>query len=83
MYARKSLFEPFRQKQNLNCCIIISQINEQTRVTYLNSVKRDIVNVGDNTKQTVRESNKGSSQQKDEVIFIQTHLRGTVSAENK
>ncbi len=32
----------------------------------------------DHTQQTVRESSKGSSQQKDEVILIQTHLRGTV-----
>lgn len=50
-------------------------------ITYLNSVERDIVQVVNHTQQTVRETNEGSSQQKDEVILIQTHLRGTVGVE--
>lgn len=39
-------------------------------MTYLNSVERNIVHVVDHTKQTVRESNKSSSQQKDEVKLV-------------
>lgn len=46
----------------------------------LNSEKRDIVHVVDHTQHTVRQSNEGSSQQKDEVMLVQTHLMGTVSA---
>lgn len=37
----------------------------------------------DHTRQTVRKSHKGSRQQKDEVILVQTHLRGAVSVESK
>lgn len=46
----------------------------------LNSVKGDIIHVVDHTQQTVRESNEGSSQQKEEVILVQTHRSGTFSA---
>lgn len=43
----------------------------------------DIVHAVDHTQQTVRESNKSSTQQKDEMIFIQTHLMITVRVANK
>lgn len=46
-------------------------------------MKGDIIHVVDHTQQTVRESNEGSSQQKEEVILVQTHPSGTFSAENK
>lgn len=52
-------------------------------ITYLNGVKRDVVHVVDHAQQTVRESNKGSTQQEDEVMLIQTHLSRTITAENK
>lgn len=62
----------FRQKSVL-------KIQSLCRITYLNSVESHIVCVVDHTQQTVRETNKSSSQQKDEVILIQTHLRRTVT----
>lgn len=39
-------------------------------MTYLDSVERDIVHVVDHTQQAVRESNKSSSKQEDEVKLI-------------
>lgn len=39
----------------------------------------DKVHVVDNTQQTVRKSDKGSSQQEDKVILIQTHVSGTIT----
>lgn len=50
---------------------------------YLNGVEGDIVHVVDHSQQTVGEANKGSSQQEDEVILVQTHLWGNVTEENK
>lgn len=49
---------------------------------YLYCLEGHIVHVVDHTQQTVRESNKGSRQQKDEMVLIQTHLRMTVRVKN-
>lgn len=55
----------------------------QTKMTwaYLHSVERDIMNVMDDSQQTVAESGEGSAQQEDEVILIQTHLTAKITAE--
>lgn len=50
---------------------------------YLNSVEGDIVHVVHHAQQTVGEANKGTSQQEDKVILVQTHMRGNVTEENK
>lgn len=51
-------------------------------MTYLDCVESDIIHVVDNTQQTMRETNKGSHQQKEEVILIQTRLSRTVPEKN-
>lgn len=57
---------------------------QKTNITvYLNGVEGDIVHVVDHAQQTVGEANKGSSQQEDEVILVQTHMWGNVTEENK
>lgn len=69
-----------------NCAIYLvieKEVFSLCIITYLNGVKRDIVHVVDHAQQTVRESNKGSTQQEDEVMLIQTHLSRTITAENK
>lgn len=62
-----------------------SQANGKTLtlITYLNSLKGDIIYVVNHSKQTVRKSNKGPRQQNDEMILIHTHLRITVEMKTK
>lgn len=66
-------------------CLSGTALNHQRKTSLeakvfvlLNSMEGDIVHVVDHTQQTVRESNKSSTQQKDEMIFIQTHLMITI-----
>lgn len=48
------------------------------RYTYLNGGERHIVHVVDDAKQVVGEAHESSRQQEDEMVLVQTHLRGTV-----
>lgn len=45
----------------------------------LNSLKGDIIYVMDHSQETVRKPDKCSSQQKNEVVLIEAHLRKTIT----